>query len=500
MKLHRLAFCAALLVFPLSLASAQAITGRVVSSTGAGVPGVNIDCFDNSGNDIDLANDGTDANGNFTTTVLDGPGVYRFVFYPPAPPATTHLVGERNNVVVTATTNLGTIALGAGVLLSGRTVRTGNLPVANVTLLLIDGPTGVPLTEVQAKTNAFGQFNLAAPLHACELRLDATSSAFVLGSRFFELVPSAAVPLGDVLLPPGALVTGHVQRANGTPVAGVDLDFDKAATGHGVYVPNDNTNVSGNFSVVVAKNTYDVEFCADPVDLLATRVLTNRSITTTTNLGTIVMSAGVKLFGTVLDAHGHPAGKVDLDAFVHATGAPVPTCHDDTNASGAYSIVVPTGTYDVVFTPAGAGAAIGGDWHRNVIVAGTTQLDGTLSPNGYGNSFAGPPPFGPTIVPLVAAGTGPRAAPIAGVPTLSLTPVSEGAALLVEGLAPAARAWLLVAATPGGVLTRWPLAPSDEHGRTRLTLAPLGLDEGYLRVVVPGRERDSASTVYRLER
>ena len=69
-------------------ARAQAISGRVVSSTGAGVPGVNIDGFDSGGNEITLLNDGTDAAGNFTTTVVDGPGVYTFVFYPPAPPTT----------------------------------------------------------------------------------------------------------------------------------------------------------------------------------------------------------------------------------------------------------------------------------------------------------------------------------------------------------------------------------------------------------------------------
>lgn len=376
-----------------AFATAQAITGQVRSSTGTGVPGVNIDGFDTSGNEVCLTNDGTDANGNFTTIVDDGPGVYTFVFYPPAPPTTTHLVGERANVVVVTTTNLGIVTLGAGVLLSGRTIRTGNIPVSNVTLTVIDGPTGDPVLQVQTKTNAFGNFNLAVPAHAIEFQLDANSSAFVLGSRAFDRSPTGNTAMGDIFLPPGALVTAHVQRANGTAVNGADFDFRRLGRARDAFVPGDNTNALGDISVVVAVGTYDVEVCPKLSDALPAKAVLGAAITTTTNLGTIVIPNGFELFGTVLDAHGFPAGQVDVDAFVSASGVEVPLCRDNTDGTGAYSVYVPPGTYDVRFRPAGSGAPIGTDVHYDVVVGSPTQVDGQLPPRGHGNSFDGPVQF-----------------------------------------------------------------------------------------------------------
>ncbi len=374
-------------------AAAQTITGQVRSSTGVPVPGVNIDGFDTNGDEIDLLNDGTDASGNFTTTLVAPAGVYTFLFYPPAPPLTTHLVGERANVVVVTTTNLGIVALGAGVLLSGRTVRSGGIPVSNVTLTVLDGPTGNPLTQVQTKTNAFGNFNLAVPAHAIELQLDATSSAFVLGSKAFNRSPTGNTAMGDIFLPPGALVTAHVQRANGTAVNGADFDFRRLGSARDAFVPGDNTNALGNISVVVAVGTYDVEVCPKVSDALPAKAVLGVAITTTTNLGTLVVPNGVHLFGTVLDAHGFPAGQVDVDAFLSATGVEVPLCHDDTTGSGAYSVYLPAGTYDIRFQPSGSGAPIGSDWHYDVVVSTSTTLNGQLPPRGHGNSFGGPVEF-----------------------------------------------------------------------------------------------------------
>jgi hypothetical protein len=475
----------ALLSAPASAQVPALITGTVRNSTGAPVPGVNIDAFDTNGNSVAVNNDGTDVNGNFTTEVVPGFGVYNFVFYPPAPPATTHLVGERNNVVVASTpTNLGTITLGAGVLLSGRAVRSGSIPVANVGLELIDGPTGLPLITHMTKTNAFGQFNIAAPPHACEFRLNATTQAFVLGSRFFELNPTSAVALGDVALPPGAVVTGHVQRTNGTAVAGLDLDFNKVSNGRGIYVPDDNTNTLGNFSVIVALNTYDIEFCAKPTDLLATTEIANRTISGTTNLGTIVMNAGVKLFGTVTDAHGRPA-RIDVDVFNHATGALVPTCKDNSDGTGAYSTVVPTGTFDIVFTAIAAGNAVG-DWHRNVVIGAQTQLNGMLPLHGFGGNSAGQPPLGPTISPLrgssgKASGAG---APAAGASLPEITVSLSGAHFDVRGLGQGSSAWLLFAGTPRDLERPFSASVARfDLGRRSPRAEELGLSPGFVRVL-----------------
>jgi len=501
--------CAAALALGLGLLSptlsAQAITGRVVTSTGAGLAGVNIDGFDPNGNPLTLANDGTNATGNFTTTVTDGPGVYTFYFYPPPPPASTHLVAERVNVVVAGTVNLGNVTCGAGVLLTGRAVRLTSTPVANVTLSVIDGPTGAPVLQNQLKTNAFGTFSLAVPAHEIELRLDATTSAFVLGSRALVRTPTGALALGDVHLAAGAVVTGHVQRTNGSAVAGCDLDF-KNANGHDVYVPNDNTVANGNFSVVVPKGIYTVRFTAKLSDLLATKELLNTNLSANTNLGNVVMNAGVKLFGTVRKASGALAPHVDVDAFDHVTQLKIPLGRDNTDAAGAYAVVLPTGTYDIKFLRDGAGAAIGADWHRNVVVAAQTQLDGQLPSHGYGGTYSGPlPPR--TTTPLVAGAGGGKAAGAGGhgpgsslnPPTIALT--ADALGLEVGGLGAFAPAWLVVGETRGAV-EGGPGAPrlvelqADAHGVARLACPAFGAAPLFLRVCSAG---GGASATYSLE-
>src|SRR5215510_3927937 len=89
-----------LLLSPLgSLASADAITGRVVDQNGVGVAGVDIDVINlGSGGNPHEVNDGTDANGNFLTTI-DQSGVFEVRFFPPPPPLTSLLTGVVTNVV-----------------------------------------------------------------------------------------------------------------------------------------------------------------------------------------------------------------------------------------------------------------------------------------------------------------------------------------------------------------------------------------------------------------
>jgi hypothetical protein len=239
---------------------------------------------------------------------------------------------------------------------------------------------------------------------------------------------------------------------------------------------------------VVALNTYDISFCPSPGNLLGSQRIEGQAINTTTSLGTIVLPDAVNLFGTVLDHRGTPAAVVDVDVFVHATGAPVALCSDNTNASGAYSVFVPPGTYDVVFTPPSAGSALAGDWHYNVAVPSNTQLNGLLSARRRGNSYAGDPPFGGTgTLPLVEA-RGPRR-------SLGDDPIVvsvEDGELVVSGLEPGRTAVLLVGGRTGPAAA-WTLRTADDTGRTRIDVDALGTRSGWLRVVAAG-----SSPLYRL--
>jgi hypothetical protein len=115
------------------------------------------------------------------------------------------------------------------------------------------------------------------------------------------------------------------------------------------------------------------------------------------DLGTLPLAAGVFLSGTVLSAGGAPLAGVDVDVLFAGTQEEVPLVDDVTGSDGTYLTVVPTGTFDVTFTPATC-SAFGAATVQDFAIAGDALLDATLSlptsggtptPIALGNRFAG---------------------------------------------------------------------------------------------------------------
>lgn len=388
-----------------SSVSAQSITGRAVDSTGVGVAGVNIDGFDAAdGSPVCLVNDGTNANGFFTTTVDSGAGVYRFVFKPPPPPGTTLVMVELDNVVVVGTTNLGNIVLPPGVSLSGRTKDVNGFPVANVDLDVVDLGTGQEMPLQEDRTNAFGNFTLAVPTTPIEVQFKTDGLSPRLAPLALELTLSGNTSLGDLALLPGHLLEGTVQRSGGVPVSGADIDVLVSATGDKLFTPNDNTNSAGIFSAVVPDGTYTLEVCPKPANLLVAKEAPAGVVNGDTNVGVITLDNGVVLSGTIMDFLGTPVQGADVDVRDSTTDASVVLCSDNSNTSGGYSVVVPTGTFSVTFRPAGD-CASGLGQHRiaGVVISGNTVLGGVL-PDGTatGAVFAGDGINADTIAPIAA--------------------------------------------------------------------------------------------------
>lgn len=372
----RLLSAALALLISAPLARADLLTGRIVGPGGVGVQNVDIDAFDLvSGNEEVLANDATDVNGNFTTTIPAGLFLVRF--RPPAPPLTTLLVLEVDNVVVSGTRNLGTLTLQQGVLLSGRAVDTAAAPVANLNLDVVDGATGLELTTPNDRTDSFGNFQLVVPAAPIEVQFRTDQLGSSLAPRALALSPTGTTNLGNVVLQPGFLLTGRIQRTNGTPVVGADLDLRTTAGGTPVFTPRDNTDSSGDFSLLVPSGTFDLEVCPRAADLLVATERTSILVSTGTNLGTLTLAAGVTLSGTVTGAGALPLAGVDLDVRNRTTGVAVLLCEDNTNAAGQYSVIVPTGSYDLTFTPP-AGSCYGRLSISNVTVSGSTVRNATL--------------------------------------------------------------------------------------------------------------------------
>ncbi|MSR63346.1 MAG: hypothetical protein EXS08_12965 [Planctomycetes bacterium] len=372
---------------------ADFITGTVLGSNGAPAVGVNIDAIRlSNGNNITLANDGTDVNGNFNTTIPDD--LYDLWFFPPSGSSDVTLV--MRSVLVVGTKPLGTLHLQAGAILTGHVQTQGGLPIATLDLWMTDQVTNQKVPLALRRTDAFGNFQVNAPKNAIELDFDSTSvlPVFVVGSKAMFLSPTANTNLGNIVLPPGFLVTGHVQNSsNGAALPGVDLDFKSTVNGGVEYTPNDNSDPLGNFSVLVQAGNYNIDFSPTFATHIAGRRLAARTVSANLPLGTVLLDPGAVLSGTIKSWDNVAQLNADVDVYRQSTGELVPTAGDNSNASGAYQVIVPLDNLTVKFRPPSFSVPLSSDVHTNFLVSGNTTLAGVLpacaAPNNYGTGLAG---------------------------------------------------------------------------------------------------------------
>lgn len=378
-----LLFLTSLLLSP--ALSADLLVGRAVDEHGVGIPGIDIDVKNlGGGGDPDIFNDGTDANGDFAVTVPAG--FYRIIFNPPPPPASTNLILEVDDVVILGTTNLGTVVLPAGAAVFGRVVNELGVPVAGVNLDVIDA-SGDNLDLIGDTSNAFGQFAVAAPLEAVEVRFDTSGVAGqTLASAAVQLALTEDVDLGDLTLLNGVHLTGRVVGPGGGGVQGADLDVEDAATGVDLYTPKDNTDSNGNFDVVIPVGVWNIDVCPLGGQVLVGHVIEEQVVTGNTSLGNIALVSGVFLTGTVVDGSGTPVAGVDLDLNQAGGGPSVGLCADNTNASGQYSVIVPTGTFDIRISPPYS-LPLGGVQVSSQTITGNTVLNAVLPDCAFGTSY-----------------------------------------------------------------------------------------------------------------
>lgn len=335
-------------------AAAQFIHGRVVDPQGAGVSGVNINAENNgSGGDPDLFNDGTDAAGFFTTTV-DPAGTYDFLFIPPAGSGLVVLTLADTTVPPVGTLELGDLVLQPGAVVTGTVKNQAGAGLNAVNIDVLDPSTGEILFTPGDLTDASGAFSLTVPFGAWTLTFQTTAGTgpAVLAPVTLDVDLSASTSLGTVTLPPGFMLSATILKPNLTGVLDADLDVFDALTGAKLLTPGDNANAAGFVDVVVPAGTFDVEIAAPFANKLVGQTVAGVAVAGNTSLGVIQLQAGQILQGTVKNGSNLPLAGVDVDVFVSSTGLQVTLSNDNTSATGAYAVIVPSNTtIDVDFEP-----------------------------------------------------------------------------------------------------------------------------------------------------
>ncbi len=280
-------------------------------------------------------------------------------------------------------------------ILTGQVRNEAQQAIPNVDVDVFDQVTGVKLVTPNDTTDAQGEFQVDVPPGLYRVAFDpsAAPGPTLAPAQVFDVVvagTSEIPPDGNVILVSGIEVFGQVVGPGSQGVANVDLDLLHAGTGIKMFTPGDNTIAGGFFTFVTEPGNYIVRV-QPPV---STRLLVAEfgpvSMTTDpTDLTSLLdpLVQGVWLSGTATSSSGAPLTGVDVDVLFAGTTDDVPLLGDATGPNGTYQVVVPTGTFDLVFTPP-LGSAYQEATYLGVSIAGDTVHDAILP---IGGSGGGPP-------------------------------------------------------------------------------------------------------------
>jgi len=259
--------------------------------------------------------------------------------------------------------------------LTGFVTNGSGFGVGGVDIDLHDPVTGVKIPTQNDTTDVDGSFDIIIGAGVYDVVFNAPQATRLVSLRLRSVnVVELETDLGIVALQPGALLIGQVVRqSSGTPVFMADTDIDLSLTGKRVVTPFDDTNASGNFSVVVPFGLVDLTIQPEIANQLVARRIIGIQVSGDVNVGTLSLESGFLVSG-VTTFDGAPASGVDIDVFRASNGLQMPTPGVVSNGSGSYSLVLPAGTYDFEISP-GLGRARRHLFLENVVVSGPLTLN-----------------------------------------------------------------------------------------------------------------------------
>ncbi len=357
-------------------AHAATISGFVKTEAGAGIGNVDVDFIDQcTGDNIFLSGDKTAADGSFSIVVAAGTYDIHFI----APAAAAVCAGDLQDIVVSTSTSLGTVTLHPGRLVAG-TVKTPTLGnAANVDFKFTNSATGDRVFVTKDLTTAGGAYSIRVPSGTYDIDFRPPA-----GNAYTDKVRRGLVVAGSDIsglvdtLGSGFTISGTVQDKHNAKLKNVDIDVFDECTGAKMANAHDNTDVNGNYSINLPAGTYTVEYNAPHCKPVESTRVTGLLVDRSKNYGTETLRDAVLVSGVVLRSNGQPCADAKIKFYdVTAAGAPrQPADNDHADATGAFAIYVPAGTYDInAEPPAGISDQVG---HWNNVVAGGNVNIGTV--------------------------------------------------------------------------------------------------------------------------
>ena len=143
-------------------------------------------------------------------------------------------------------------------------------------------------------------------------------------------------------------LTGSVTDSLGVGIAGCDIDLLNS-NGVEVFISQDFTNALGAFSLCVpgqGAGTFTIVI-NPPVGSSYLGTQRDQFLTSSTSILPFSLEDGFFVFGTVVNESGAPLVDADLRFADSVTGTTLNFSGEATDLNGAFSVLVPPGTYDI---------------------------------------------------------------------------------------------------------------------------------------------------------
>jgi hypothetical protein len=334
------------------------ISGSVVDAAGGPIAGVDLDLVDplSPTTVIPISGDTSAIDGSFLLTINTTIPVGNYILQ--FEPTTAHLADEID-ITLNGNLDIGAHALASGWLITGTVIDSAGAPVSGVDIDIRGDQAGW-LDLVGDNTNAVGQFSVAIPAIIDEYRITfadtaADASVFPIENDLGLLFGST--DMGFVEMPTAHTLSGVVVDEDGVPLPGIDMNlYDAAGTTMDIF--NDDTNLQGQFNVLVPEGTWTVRHRdVTPVPGIerVNHEISDLQVLANMDLGTIVLPRGYHVQGTVAGSAGELISGADFDAAYTSTGQSIYLSADTSDVTGSFDLLLPEGNLILEIDPPLAG-------------------------------------------------------------------------------------------------------------------------------------------------
>jgi len=232
---------------------------------------------------------------------------------------------------------------------TGHLTDTRGQPIWNVNLDIYDSLTGDLYNVPGDHTDQAGFYDVFLYTGTYYIEYNAPPGERLVSETRYDIVVNGNTVV-DVVLQDGFFLSGRVKDSNGAGINHLDIDVDDSATGRRILTPHDKTDANGDYQVVAPSGVFDLTY--QPPE--GNRSVAVRLLSAPINADTTVnvsLESGFFVSGWVVDEGGAPLYDIDLDADDLLTGLRINTPRDNTDLTGHYSIVIPGGSFKIIFDP-----------------------------------------------------------------------------------------------------------------------------------------------------